>query len=83
MATRPRLPIGPALRYSDDAAALIDLAKQAKRSGVSADDAQTLLKWADEYNVRPALDHIESGAEHWVGGAHIRIGTQNHIPVRP
>jgi len=69
------------LRHSDDASALINLAKKAKKTGISTDDADTLLKWADEYNVKPALDHIKT--DHWIGGPHIRIGNQNHIPVRP
>ena len=68
-------------RYSDDAAELVDLAKQAKRTGVSPADAETLLKWADEYKVRPALDHINT--DHWVGGPHVRVGPVNHIPVKP
>ena len=33
-----------ALRHSDDAAALVDLAKKAKKTGVSAEDAKTLLE---------------------------------------
>lgn len=68
-------------RHSDDAAALVDLAKQAKRTGVSPEDAQTLLRWADEYNVVPALDHTVPPL-HWQG-PHIRIGPVNHIIVTP
>jgi hypothetical protein len=55
------------------------LAREAKKIGVTEEEAKTLLKWADEYGVKPALDHINT--DHWVGGAHIRIGSQNHIPV--
>jgi RHS repeat-associated protein len=70
-----------AKHYSDDAAALIDLAKKAKRrGGLSQDEAKILLEWANEYGVEPALDH--TGTDHWVGGDHIRIGPINHIPVR-
>ena len=69
-----------ALRNSVDAKALIDLAKQAKRTGVSSEEAKTLLKWAKEYNVSPALDHTAK-PYHWYGGAHIRVGSQNHIKV--
>jgi RHS repeat-associated protein len=67
-------------RHSDDAAALIQLAKEAKRTGASPEDAKTLLKWAEEYGVNPAHNHI--GTDHWVGGDHIRVGPVNHIPVR-
>jgi RHS repeat-associated protein len=71
-----------ALRYSDEAAALIELAKQAKRTGVSTEDAQTLLKWAEEYGVEPALDHTIPPL-HWDNTPHIRIGQVNHIEVLP
>lgn len=67
-------------RFGDDAAALVDLAKEARRNGTSLSEAGTLLDWANEYGVRPALDHINT--DHWIGGAHIRIGPINHIPVR-
>ncbi|MDH4101742.1 MAG: RHS repeat-associated core domain-containing protein, partial [Nitrospirota bacterium] len=71
-------------RHSDDIAALIDLAKEAKRKGISKIDAEQLLKWAKEYGVEPSHDHI--GTDHWkINNApvdHIRIGPVNHIPVR-
>jgi uncharacterized protein RhaS with RHS repeats len=67
-------------RHSDDAAALVKLAKRAKQTGVSPEDANTLLNWADEYGVTPAHNHI--GTDHWVGGDHIRIGPVNHIPIK-
>ena len=63
-----------------DANALIQLAKDARRYGISPQDAEILLQWAKEYNINPALDHI--GTTHWVGGDHIRIGPINHIPVK-
>ncbi len=44
------------LRYSDDASALIKLSKQAKRNGVNAEDAQTLL--TDEHIHIGPVDHI-------------------------
>ena len=67
-------------KFGRDADALIQLSKAAKRAGVSQEDAETLLQWAKEYKVSPALDHI--GTTHWVGGDHIRIGPVNHIPVQ-
>ncbi len=60
--------------------ALIDLAKQAQRTGLTVNEAQIMLDWAQEYNVTPALNHI--GTTHWIGGDHIRIGPYRHIPVR-
>jgi RHS repeat-associated protein len=68
------------LQFGKDANALIQLAKDARRTGVSPEDAETLLQWAKEYNVNPAQNHI--GTTHWVGGDHIRIGPVNHIPVK-
>ena len=68
------------LRYSDDAAALVKLAKEAKRTGISRTEAGILLGWADEFGVAPALNHIDTN--HWNGGSHIRIGPVNHIPVQ-
>ena len=71
---------GTELQFGKDANALIQLAKDAKRIGISPEDAETLLQWAQEYKVNPTLNHI--GTTHWVGGSHIRIGPVNHIPVQ-
>jgi RHS repeat-associated protein len=71
---------GKALKYSDDAAALIDLAKHAKRTGVSLEDGETLLKWADEYKVRPARGP-ESHLDRTVDWPHFHIGPVEHIPL--
>jgi len=68
------------LEHSTDQRAVIELAKEAKRKGITQEDAGTLLDWAKEHNVTPALNHI--GTDHWVGGDHIRVGPINHIPVR-
>lgn len=69
--------------FTGDSAALIALAKQAQRTGVSRQEADTLLQWARELGV-PALDHTApQDAAHYVGGPHIRIGPVNHIPVHP
>lgn len=70
------------LRHSDDAAALIDLAKQAKRTGVSPTDAKTLLNWADEYKVKPAHGP-EIHPNRNVDFEHIHVGPVDHIPVNP
>ncbi len=63
-----------------DQSALLQLSKEAQRSGVSQSEAQQLLKWAKEYGVQPAHNHV--GTDHWIGGDHIRVGPVNHIPVR-
>jgi hypothetical protein len=70
------------LRYSDDAAALIDLAKQAKRTGVSPEDAKTLGRWANEYGVS-FRNHARGHPRRGFGqNPHIHVGSQDHIPIR-
>ena len=70
-----------ALKYSDEAAALVDLAKQAKRTGVSPADADTLLKWADEVHLPRRGPEIHPKRTFDV--EHIHIGPVDHIPVNP
>jgi hypothetical protein len=65
-------------RFTPDKSALVELAKEGKK-GVSMEDAKTLLEWAEEYGLKPALDHTKPPL-HWKG-PHIRIGPVNHIPV--
>jgi hypothetical protein len=60
--------------------ALIELAKEARRTGVDLEDARTLLQWAEKYGVQPALDHTVPPL-HWRGRPHIRVGPINHIRV--
>lgn len=70
-------------RFGPDQEALIQLAKEAKRTGATPEQAKTLIEWAKEYGVKPALDHTSPAyAAHWGGRPHIRIGPKNHIPVR-
>jgi RHS repeat-associated protein len=69
--------------FSKDAQALLELANQARRTGVTAREAETLLEWAREYGVQGLQHTSPADAAHWVGGPHIRIGPVNHIPVRP
>ena len=70
-----------AVKHSDDAAALIKLAKRAKDTGISVDDAKTLLKWAKEYNVPARGPEIHPNRPK-VNFPHIHIGPVKHIPVR-
>lgn len=72
--------VSDAKRFTPDQSALVDIAKEAKRTGVTNEDANTLLKWADETGLVPALDHRDT--THWVGGDHIRVGPVNHIPIK-
>jgi len=68
------------LRHNRDQSALHELAERAQRTGITTENAETLLEWAKEYRMEPALDHMN--ADHWIRGPHVRIGTVNHIPVR-
>ncbi len=64
--------------FSAEQAAVVDLAKQAQRAGISVQEAETLMQWAREAGV-PFRNDINSS--HWVGGGHIHVGPVNHIPV--
>jgi hypothetical protein len=65
--------------FNPHQAALINLAKQGDKAGVTDKEADILLEWAEEYNVR-GVDH--RGTNHWVGGDHIKIGPFRHIPIK-
>jgi len=79
----PTLPaVKENLRFNVDQDALIQLAKDAKQvGGVTVDEAQTLLNWADEYGLpgRGPEIHPDRLFDIW----HIHIGPVNHIPVFP
>jgi hypothetical protein len=68
------------LQHTPNQQTLIELAKEAKRTGISQGEAQTLLDWAKEYNVKPALDHTSPPFH--AKGPHIRIGPVNHIYLK-
>ena len=73
-----------AKRNDENQEALTDLAQEAKqKGGVSEEDAQTLLDWADEYDVIPHSSGIEQHPNRNFNLPHIRIGSINHIPVLP
>ena len=69
-----------AVRFTDDQQALVKLAQLAKRSGVSADDAETLLKWADEVGLPARGPEIHPNRP-VVNSWHIHVGPVDHIPV--
>ena len=66
-----------------DEAALTQLAKDAKKAGINRTDAETLLRWADEYGVPHHGDWLgHAGRGNSITkGPHIHIGPVNHIPV--
>ncbi|SCJ29114.1 Cell wall-associated polypeptide CWBP200 [uncultured Clostridium sp.] len=72
------------IRFNGDQQAVIDLAKQAKNiGGIRADDANTLLGWANEYGVPyHGLEiHLNrSGPSSNI--PHIHIGKTGHIPIK-
>jgi hypothetical protein len=70
-------------RYGPNQQALVDLAKQAKRTGVTPEQARTLIQWANEYGVRPARGPEAHPARPFGSQPHIHLGPVDHIPVRP
>jgi len=74
--------VGRALRHSDDAAALVNLAKQAKRTGVTPEEARILTGWADELGVYSRVDPPHPGRA--TDFRHLKIGAgrdTNHIRI--
>jgi RHS repeat-associated protein len=76
----PSSPYGPDGRFTPDAGALVDLAKEAgKRGGVTPDQADTLVGWGKEYGFG---DRARGPEDHGTAaGEHIHIGPVDHIPV--
>jgi len=66
--------------FDPDQQALVALAKEAQRKGVTVDEAETLLEWAQEYNVY--YHPIRAHPSRQFKLPHIRIGPVNHIPVK-
>lgn len=69
-------------RFDDDQQALLELTKD-KKSGVTMDEAETLVSWGDEYgmiNNRIDLGH-PSGSNPVTQGPHLHLGPYNHIPI--
>ncbi len=67
--------------YTGDQDALIKLAKEAKRNGLSPEDAEVLREWAEEYDVPFRRDEGHPNRPLW-NEPHYKIGSQNHIPER-
>ena len=66
--------------YTGDQDALIKIAKEAKRNGLSPEDVEVLREWAEEYDV--PFRWTRGAPRRPIGSQpHIQVGTQNHIPV--
>ena len=76
--TQPSSECGEA--YTGDQDALIKIAKEAKRNGLSPEDAEVLREWAEEYDV-PFRGPEEHPGRPVGSQPHIHVGSQNHIPV--
>ena len=68
-------------RFTPDQGALVDLAKEAKRTGISNEDANTLLQWADEYNVPHRGPEVHPNRPYGQD-PHIHIGPVDHIFIK-
>lgn len=66
--------------YTGDQDALIKIAKEAKRNGLSPENAEVLREWAEEYDV-PFRGPEEHPGRPVGSQPHIHVGSQNHIPV--
>jgi RHS repeat-associated protein len=66
--------------YDSEQNALIKIAKESKRTGVSREEAEILREWADEFDV-PFRGPEEHPGRPFGSQPHIHVGSQNHIPV--
>jgi RHS repeat-associated protein len=68
-------------RFTPEQDALIKLAKEAKRRGVTPEEAQALRQWADEVGLPSRGPEAHPGRPYGQY-PHIHIGPVDHIPVR-
>lgn len=70
------------VKNTPDQNAVIQLAKSNKK-GIPMDDAETLVKWAQEYNLpgNPRIDLGHPGRGVISQAPHAHIGSVNHIPI--
>jgi RHS repeat-associated protein len=76
---------GAAKRFTSDQQALLDLAKDAKKSGgVTADEADILMNWAREYKLPgshgPEVHPNRPGPAS--NKPHIHVGSVHHLPIK-
>lgn len=67
--------------FTTDQDALVKIAKEAKRNGLSPEEAEALQEWAEEYNIsfRGPESHPGRG---FGKNPHYRLGPVNHIPTK-
>ena len=72
--------------HTPDQEAAIDLAKGAKHTGVSPEDAETLVEWGNEVGLTPPSHGPETHPDRKQPSSqnpHIHVGPVDHIPVGP
>jgi RHS repeat-associated protein len=67
-------------RFNGDQDALIKIAKEAQRNGLSPEDAEALREWAEEYDV-PFRGPEEHPTRGFGSQPHVHVGPVDHIPV--
>lgn len=66
--------------FTPDQRALVELARQAFRQGVTRSEARTLLDWAREVNLR-GRNTIDQPHAEPINFEHMHLGPVNHIPI--
>ena len=69
-------------RFDPNQDALVQLAKELKRSGATEDEAKILEEWAKEYKL-PFRGPETHPNRPYGSQPHIHIGPVNHIPINP
>jgi RHS repeat-associated protein len=77
----PVIPQGCGVPFEPDQDALVKIAKEARRNGLSSEDAEALREWAEEYDIsfRGPESHPGRG---FGKNPHYRLGPVNHIPAK-
>lgn len=65
--------------FTEDQQALVDLAQQARRSGLMPEDAGTMQEWSDEYGLNFRGPEIHPNRNFDI--FHVHIGPVSHIPT--
>jgi len=69
-------------KFDSNQRALIELAKMAKKTGISKEDAETLIQWAIEYSLTPFHDIQSHPTRKFGKFPHINIGPIKHIFIK-
>ncbi len=70
-----------ASQYGPDQDALIQLAKEKRRTGVTVEEAKTLRQWGQEYNV-PVRGPESHPNRPFGKEPHLHVGPVDHLPVK-